>query len=114
MPALVALTAETRRATGGAAGGGFFREQLEKDQVAGVADAVVAELDDSGVAARAVAEFGGDVLEQPLDDLAMGAALVLDPLLIFIDQAPVAHQGDHTPARIEGVLPRQRDQLLCE
>src|SRR2546429_9240711 len=65
--ALVALAAQAEASPGGAFGRGrFFKQQLEEDQRAAVADAVVGELDDAGVAAVAPVELGRDVIKQLL------------------------------------------------
>src|SRR5688500_6486148 len=76
--AFVALAAEAEAAAGGAFGGGvFFEEELEEHHVAAVADAVLGELDDAGVAAVASGELGGDVVEELLDNALAGELLLV-------------------------------------
>src|SRR4051812_22896887 len=90
--ALVALAAETGRATDRALRGRGFVGQLEDDQAAAVTDAVLGELDDPGVATGPVGELWGDLAEQLLYDTLSGEFLLL------VDEPAVIHVGDDAAA----------------
>jgi hypothetical protein len=67
-------------------------DELEHAQLGAVTDAVAAELDDAGVAARAIREAGRDVVEDVLDDAwglaELAVAVALDLSLSGISKKP--------------------------
>src|SRR5439155_15201708 len=112
--ALVALAPQAGAATGRAGGARLLSQQLEQHEAAAVADAVVAQLDDAGVAALTVGEGGGDVIEQLLDDGLHPTPVILDELLVLVGQPAVPKQlNDATPV-VDRAAARERDQLFGE
>src|SRR5688500_2688992 len=75
---LVALAAQAGAAAGRALRRRFLDAELQQHQVSGVADPILRQLDDPRVAALAVGELRGDLLEQLLHDLLLPALLVDD------------------------------------
>jgi hypothetical protein len=109
---LVAFPPQTGAATRRAFGGRLFRAELEQHQAPGIADAIVGQLDDAGVAALTIAKLRRDFVEQLLHHRLVPTLVVLDELLILIGDPAIVQLRRNPPTREQGVLPRFGDELL--